>query len=573
MAMLLRAIQLRYDLLRSKSELWFRPVLALIMVSTAALGAGAAYWATEAEEQTILLKQRLVVGRFQEVALWSQYAQQFATSWTFKNEENNHKELGLRLSRTADRIREADFTEAARLDFQAQEEFGRARLYRTFYHFLRGSDETSTIDEFLPREVSRELRQFGFGVDDTGPKASPDKSQAAGEATNGRTAARDLWKSFDERIEQAHSSVLFYSQAVVLYVLALVLFTFADLNLRSASRSGVLTGIGLGIVAVTSAFAISNDFSFLYVVATVLVIACLTVWFASLSGLLLSVASEEEEPLHAHEIETKGFWGASLILHHSSNARSRMAITLIAISVFLSSLVGYFYVVASKAREDMAHEALVHQVAFADTSTTSTTHALAGQLQPAIDLLANQFHCAAALQQELFPRQAAEKQVTEFGGVGVEIKTDGGIVVVATREDGPAARAGVRAGDTITHIDGQSIELIPLNTVANRLRGTIGSSVILRIARSGVSSPIELDVIRGKVIGDFRIAENGESRYRNTTVACEGMDTKKVREAEKFIQNADYEGGFHPGHDLFYRTFYRTERGNPARLYAMADGY
>src|SRR6201999_3241407 len=100
-AMGLPALRLRsrYRLLRRQSESWFRPMLAVVMVVTAALGAGAAYWATKAEEESIILKQRLVVGRFQEVAVWAQYAHQYATWTVLNNDSDDHNNLGMALAR------------------------------------------------------------------------------------------------------------------------------------------------------------------------------------------------------------------------------------------------------------------------------------------------------------------------------------------------------------------------------------------------------------------------------------------------------------------------------------------
>jgi tetratricopeptide (TPR) repeat protein len=575
--MLVPAIRLQYRFLRRKFPLWFRPVLALVMVCVAALGAGAAYWATKAEEESILLKQQLVVGRFQEVALLAHYAHQYAMWTTLINDSIDHQNLGLRLYSTADSVREADPAEATRLDFQAQEEFARARVYRTFYHFLLHPDEKLSIDDTLARDVSAELARFGFGVGDEGPQVTPDKSQAAGEEANRRTAAPDLgakfWKSLDYRIEDAHGRTKSYSRAVVLYVLALVLFTFADLNLRSLGRSCVLAGTGLCVVVATSVFAAKADASFLYLVGAISLIAVLAIWAAARRGLLLSVAREEEEPLHAHEVENKGFWGGSLFLHHSHGARSRAAITLIAISVFLSSFVGYLYVVASTTREHMSHEALKHQVAFARNSTTSAATAMAGGLQPSINLLAKQFHCEAVTEQELFPQVGADKHVSEWGGVGVEIKRDGATRVVSVKEDGPAAQAGMRAGDIITHIDGQSVSLIPLNVVVNRLRGRIGLPVTLRISRDGAASPLEFTLIRGKITGDFTVAENGEALFRNMKFACDELNSEKSLQNQLYIQRAGYETGYAPGHDMYYRALYFLSRGNPAYFYALADGY
>ena len=101
-----------------------------------------------------------------------------------------------------------------------------------------------------------------------------------------------------------------------------------------------------------------------------------------------------------------------------------------------------------------------------------------------------------------------------FGGLGIQIAApeDGrGVVVVAPLDGTPAERAGLRAGDLITHVDGQNIMAKSLRAVVGELRGPVGSSVVLTIARQSVSSfdvplvreIIRLDVVQWRLEGDF----------------------------------------------------------------------
>ncbi|HSV28989.1 MAG TPA: PDZ domain-containing protein, partial [Candidatus Omnitrophota bacterium] len=72
----------------------------------------------------------------------------------------------------------------------------------------------------------------------------------------------------------------------------------------------------------------------------------------------------------------------------------------------------------------------------------------------------------------------------EFGGIGVEITLkDEKVTVVAPIDDTPAARAGLTAGDVITHVDGQAVAGLPLGQVVGRIRGRIGATVTLTLAR------------------------------------------------------------------------------------------
>ncbi|WP_257459791.1 S41 family peptidase [Archangium lipolyticum] len=88
----------------------------------------------------------------------------------------------------------------------------------------------------------------------------------------------------------------------------------------------------------------------------------------------------------------------------------------------------------------------------------------------------------------------------EFGGLGIDVARKGdGIVVVAPIDDAPAARAGIRAGDEIVAIDGESTQGMDLADVLQRMRGPAGKRVLMTIMREGFSAPRELAIIRDHV--------------------------------------------------------------------------
>jgi len=84
-----------------------------------------------------------------------------------------------------------------------------------------------------------------------------------------------------------------------------------------------------------------------------------------------------------------------------------------------------------------------------------------------------------------------------YGGIGIEViyLADGWIRVIAPIDDTPAARAGVRAGDTIIAVDGESLAS-PDASRHERLRGTPGTRVVLSVLRDGYREPLEIEVIR-----------------------------------------------------------------------------
>ncbi|HEX4028282.1 MAG TPA: S41 family peptidase [Rhizomicrobium sp.] len=89
----------------------------------------------------------------------------------------------------------------------------------------------------------------------------------------------------------------------------------------------------------------------------------------------------------------------------------------------------------------------------------------------------------------------------EFGGVGIEVTQDeGGLIKVISPIDGtPASRAGIKTGDRIAGIDGNSIAGLPLNDAIDKMRGPAGSKITLTILREGEKKPFDVTLVRAIV--------------------------------------------------------------------------
>lgn len=88
----------------------------------------------------------------------------------------------------------------------------------------------------------------------------------------------------------------------------------------------------------------------------------------------------------------------------------------------------------------------------------------------------------------------------EYSGVGIEVAVeDGQVRVVSSIEGGPAERAGVRAGDRIVAIDDAPVDAENLSDAVHRMRGKVGSTVKLTLARPPHATSLELVLTRGKV--------------------------------------------------------------------------
>lgn len=85
----------------------------------------------------------------------------------------------------------------------------------------------------------------------------------------------------------------------------------------------------------------------------------------------------------------------------------------------------------------------------------------------------------------------------EFGGLGIEVTMENGFVkVVAPIDDTPAYNAGIEAGDYITHLDGEAIQGLNLSEAVDKMRGRVGTDIILTVRRVDVAEPLEFTITR-----------------------------------------------------------------------------
>ncbi len=84
----------------------------------------------------------------------------------------------------------------------------------------------------------------------------------------------------------------------------------------------------------------------------------------------------------------------------------------------------------------------------------------------------------------------------EFGGLGIEVSMENGLVKVVSPIDGtPAYRAGLQPGDYITHLDGEPVLGLTLNEAVDKMRGKIGDDIVLSVQRAG-SDPFDVTITR-----------------------------------------------------------------------------
>jgi len=88
----------------------------------------------------------------------------------------------------------------------------------------------------------------------------------------------------------------------------------------------------------------------------------------------------------------------------------------------------------------------------------------------------------------------------EFGGLGIEVTQENGFIkVVSPIDDTPAANAGIKAGDFITKVDGESTLGKTLDEAVDKMRGPVGSEIIITVVREGVDEPFDVSIIRDTI--------------------------------------------------------------------------
>ena len=122
----------------------------------------------------------------------------------------------------------------------------------------------------------------------------------------------------------------------------------------------------------------------------------------------------------------------------------------------------------------------------------------------------------------------------EFGGLGIEVTMEQGFVrVVSPIDDTPAARAGIEAGDFITHLDGETVLGLNLADAVDKMRGRVGSDINLTIRREG-SEPFDVTVTRDVIrIQSVRSRVEGDVGYLRITTFNEQTEIGIKREIDK----------------------------------------
>jgi len=141
------------------------------------------------------------------------------------------------------------------------------------------------------------------------------------------------------------------------------------------------------------------------------------------------------------------------------------------------------------------------------------------------------------------PKNYADMQIQtkgEFGGVGIEVTMEDGLIkVISPIDDTPAAKAGLKPGDFIAGIDGVSIQGLGLNDAIDKMRGPSGSKVTLTVLRTGQKKPFDVTLARAVIrVDSAKWRREGDVAYIRLTgfneQTASGME-RGIRELKKQI--------------------------------------
>ena len=122
----------------------------------------------------------------------------------------------------------------------------------------------------------------------------------------------------------------------------------------------------------------------------------------------------------------------------------------------------------------------------------------------------------------------------EFGGLGIEVTMEGGYVkVVSPIDDTPAFRAGIKAGDFITHLNDQAVQGLTLAEAVEKMRGKIDTDIRLTIRREG-REPFSVTLTRAAIkIQSVRWRTEKNIGYIRITSFSEQTEKGLVRAVNK----------------------------------------
>ena len=153
---------------------------------------------------------------------------------------------------------------------------------------------------------------------------------------------------------------------------------------------------------------------------------------------------------------------------------------------------------------------------------------------------------SAYLSPELFKEMQTDTK-GEFGGLGIEIGMEAGVVkVISPIDDTPAAKAGIKSGDYIVKIGGEQVQGKSLLEAVKLMRGPVGTSIDLTIRRKNVKKPLEFKIVRKVIevqsVSSRLLGEKKNLAYIRLKSFNENSDKQFLKSVKKFEQKKKLTG-------------------------------
>ena len=153
---------------------------------------------------------------------------------------------------------------------------------------------------------------------------------------------------------------------------------------------------------------------------------------------------------------------------------------------------------------------------------------------------------SAYMSPELFKEMQTDTR-GEFGGLGIEIGMEAGVVkVISPIDDTPAEKAGIKAGDYIVKIGKEQVQGKSLMEAVKLMRGPIGTSIDLTIRRKNIKKPIEFNITRKiievKSVNSEIVGKNKNLGYIRLKSFNENSDKQFLKTIKKLEKNSKIRG-------------------------------
>jgi hypothetical protein len=367
----------------------YRNVIAMTMLLIASVGAMIAGWTAIKQQSSTVLGRKIGQAQMMELSDRAQISLQSQVAQRIQKRQEGHLAESQSRRAMAARLRTSDPDQAHLLDLAGSEAFLLAGASRPFLAFLPNViGEDMNLDERrIGLVAAMTLQRKGLKASWTEPVAGAGASPAA--------ARLELTEKAEQRdIDQ---QVIGLSFVVVGFVVSLVLLTLADLGARRRGASLLAYGSALATAAACLAAALVFDAALLPLVGSIAVTYLAFIGVCAALG-WLKAGKEESGPSQPQSIDTQGFAGGQLQISDGQTGTgrfSRLMVIAIALTALISSVIGYWYAIASSRADDAAQSAYEQQLDVVKLGGRSTTSAMVA-FEALIDLHEQRIRCLTA---------------------------------------------------------------------------------------------------------------------------------------------------------------------------------